>query len=98
MKIINDDPPTCCKYKVTRNRYCGSPRSEFKKTDLCVSFMYSTGSAANPAGPGRPGPGGHRSLMDTSFTETLTVSDREREGKVEIWSVQGAVGFGEDES
>lgn len=42
---------------------------------------------------------GHRSLVDTSFTETLTGDERERmirEGKVDIWSVQGAVAFGEE--
>lgn len=83
VKIINDDSVTCCKFKVTRNRYCGSPRSEFKKADLCVSLIYSTGSSACPAGPGRSGPLGHSSLLDTSFTETLTVYDRG--GEMERW-------------
>lgn len=58
--------------------------------------MYSTGSSARPAGPGRPGSLGHRSLMDTSFTETLVANDRQEEEKVGIWSVHGSVGFGEE--
>lgn len=58
--------------------------------------MYSTGSSARPAGPGRPGSLGHGSLMDTSFTETLAANDRQEEEKVEIWSVHGSVGFGEE--
>lgn len=34
--------------------------------------------------------------MDTSFTETLAANDRQEEEKVEIWSVHGSVGFGEE--
>lgn len=102
MKKICYDPLISCKFKVTRNRYCGSSRSEFKKADLCASLMYSTGSSARPAGlAGRPCSVGHRSLMSTSFTETLALDDREREtiyrkGMLEIWTIQGTVSFGEE--
>lgn len=41
--------------KATRNRKRGSLGSEFSKTDLWVSFMYSAGNP-NPAGPGSLGP------------------------------------------
>lgn len=81
-KANNNDPLMYCKFKVTRNRYYGSQRSEVKKADPCVSLMYSTGSSA---GLGRPCPLGHRSLMDTSFTETLGVDDRERDVERERW-------------
>ena len=40
--------------------------------------MYSTGDSARPAGPGRPGSLGHRSLMDTSFTQRMTGRRRRR--------------------
>lgn len=69
---------SCHEFKVTRNRYCGSPRSEFKKADLCVSLIYSMGISACPAGLGRPCPLGHMSLMDTSLED-----DRERKTKME---------------
>lgn len=42
-----------CKFKVIGIRYCGSPRSEFRKADLYKPLMYSTGSCTSPAGLGR---------------------------------------------
>lgn len=49
-------------------------RSKFKKADLCESLMYSTGSSACPAGPGRTCPHGYRS-------QTLTIEDGEKREK-----------------
>lgn len=69
----------CCQFRITRNRYCGSAMSEFIKADPRGSLMYSTGSPAVPAGPGRPRQLGHRSLMVRFYrnaTKEMTKNDK----------------------